>query len=130
MTGLHQMMVLTSDFATSSYGESWDSSCEKSWVSVQNHWVPVKEKKSSKLKIFGTLCNQTVYLKTDSKALYYKGLKYASVNHSHNKSHRKYTNGISCLDRLINLRVLRDACYELLCIIVGIFMCQGPRTQR
>ena len=44
MTGLHQMMVLTSDFATSSYGESWDSSCEKSWVSVQNHWVPVKKK--------------------------------------------------------------------------------------
>ena len=26
-----------SDFVTNSYGESWDSSCERSWVPVQNH---------------------------------------------------------------------------------------------
>ena len=25
------------DFVTNSYGESWDSSCERSWVPVQNH---------------------------------------------------------------------------------------------
>ena len=25
------------------YGESWDSTCEKSWVPVQNHWVPVQK---------------------------------------------------------------------------------------
>ena len=50
MTGLHQMMVLTSDFATSSYGESWDSSCEKSWVAVQNYWVPVLKKKEFEIE--------------------------------------------------------------------------------
>ena len=26
------------DFVTNSYGESWDSSCERSWVPVQNDW--------------------------------------------------------------------------------------------
>ena len=26
------------DFVSNSYGESWDSSCERSWVPVQNHW--------------------------------------------------------------------------------------------
>ena len=31
------MMVLTSDFATNSYGESWDSSGEKSWVPVKKN---------------------------------------------------------------------------------------------
>ena len=30
---------MTSDFVTNSYGESWDLSCEKSWVPVQNQWV-------------------------------------------------------------------------------------------
>ena len=54
------------DFVTNSYGESWDSSCEKSWVQV---------KKSLKLKILRPLCNQTVYQKTDSKTLYYSILK-------------------------------------------------------
>ena len=72
------------------YGESWDSSCEKSW--------------------FGLLCNQTVSLKTDSKTLYYSILKlkyslsiskhnkgekkYASLNNSHNNCHRNNMNGI------------------------------------
>ena len=68
------MMVLTSDFVTSIYGESWDSSCEKSWVPVQ------KKKKESKIENVGTLFNQTVYLKTDSKTLYYNyilKLKYS-----------------------------------------------------
>ena len=32
-----------SDFVTNSYGKSWDSSCEKSWVQVQNHWVLVQK---------------------------------------------------------------------------------------
>ena len=32
-----------SDFVTNSYGESWDSSCEKSLVPVQTQWVPVKK---------------------------------------------------------------------------------------
>ena len=34
-------LTLRSDFATNSYGESYDSSCEKSWVPVHNQWVPV-----------------------------------------------------------------------------------------
>ena len=54
---------------TNSYGESRDSSCEKSWVPVQNQWVPVQNPMSPKLKILGPLCNQTFHLKTDSKTL-------------------------------------------------------------
>ena len=61
---------VSSDFVTNSYGESWDSSCEKSWVPVQNHWVPVQ--KSFSPWVF---CKQTVNLKTDSKTLYYSLLK-------------------------------------------------------
>ena len=52
------------DFVTKSYGESWDSSCEKSWV-------PVKKKTVSPLVFY----NQVVNLKTDSKTLYYRALK-------------------------------------------------------
>ena len=35
--------LISSNFVTNSYGESWDSFCEKSWVPVQNQWVPVKK---------------------------------------------------------------------------------------
>ena len=57
-----------------SYSESWDSSCEKSWLlPAQNQWVPVKVKPSPKLitglHIYGRLCNQTVNLKTESSVL-------------------------------------------------------------
>ena len=37
-----------SDFVTNSYGESWDSSCEKSWV-------PVKKNKKNKSEIENAL---------------------------------------------------------------------------
>ena len=30
-----------------SYGESWDSTCEKLWVPVQTHWVPIKKSNES-----------------------------------------------------------------------------------
>ena len=40
---LHLIWTCT-DFVTNSYGESWDSSCEKSWVPLQNCWVSVKKK--------------------------------------------------------------------------------------
>ena len=42
----------SSELVTNRSGESWDSSCEKSWVPVQNQWVPV-QKTSSKLKLLG-----------------------------------------------------------------------------
>ena len=50
----------TSDFVTNSYGESWGSSCKKSWVLVQNHWVPVQKPMSPKLNFLGPLldCEQ------------------------------------------------------------------------
>ena len=51
---------MISDFVRNSHGESWDSSCEKSWVSVQNQWVPVKKTTRSKLKKPGSLCDQAV----------------------------------------------------------------------
>ena len=34
------------NFVTYGYGESWDSSCEKSRVPVQNQWDPVQKKES------------------------------------------------------------------------------------
>ena len=60
----------SSDFVTNSFGESWDSSCEKSWVPVRNHWVAVQKTVSPWL-----ICNHTVNLKTDSKTQYYSLLK-------------------------------------------------------
>ena len=102
-------LIFISDFVTNNYGESWDSCCEQSWVSVQNQWVPWK-KTSPKLKMLGPFYNQTVNLKTDPKTLYYsivkfkcspsnlkhnKGnKKYALLNNSHNNCHRNYTNEI------------------------------------
>ena len=46
-----------------------------------------KKKRSSKLKMLGPLCNQTVNLKTDSKTLYYSllKLKYSPSILKHNK---------------------------------------------
>ena len=48
-------MLLVSDFVSNSYGESWDSSCEKLWVPVRNQWVSGKKKRSPKLKMLGPL---------------------------------------------------------------------------
>ena len=48
---------------------------------VKNHESQLKKKKKSpKLKMLGSLCNQTVNLKTDSQTLYYiiLNLKYSS----------------------------------------------------
>ena len=82
-----------SDFVTNSYSESWDSFCEKSLVPVQCQWVPIKKKKTLKLKMLGPLCNQTVNLKTDSKTLCYSilKLKYSPSILKHNKGWKKYT---------------------------------------
>ena len=110
------------DFVRNSYDEWWDSSREKSWVPVQNHWGLVQKTTSPKLKILWPLCNQTVNRKKDSKTLYYSilklkyspsiskqnkcSMKYASLNHSHNNCQSNYTNRIflqnTCSDRLID----------------------------
>ena len=37
-------IVMNSDFVTNSYGESYDSSCENSWVPVNNQWIPLQSK--------------------------------------------------------------------------------------
>ena len=70
-------IVRSSDVVTNSCGESWDSSCEKSWVPVQNHWVPVQKTMSPKLKMLWPLCNQTDNLKMESisAALLVQGLE-------------------------------------------------------
>ena len=75
-------LLYSSDFVTNSYGESWDSSCEKSQVRVQNQRGPVKKKMSAKLKIPGPLCSQTVNLKTDSKTLYYTNGSPSILKHN------------------------------------------------
>ena len=43
----NKLLAFSSDFVTNSYGESWDSSCEKSGVLVPNQWVPVEKKTDS-----------------------------------------------------------------------------------
>ena len=48
--------------AINSYGESWDSSCEKYRIPVQKRVNESHFKKSLKLKMLGPLCNQTVNL--------------------------------------------------------------------
>ena len=67
---------------TNSYGESWDSSCEKYWVPVQKHRVPGKKKKVCDWKCVG-LCvtRQLIWLisLTDSKTLYYCSTKSKSM---------------------------------------------------
>ena len=63
-------VAVPSDFVTNSYGESLDSSCKKSWVPVQNQWVPVKKKGVVNWKCLGLICNQTVNLETDAKNPY------------------------------------------------------------
>ena len=60
------------------YGESWDSSCEKSWVPVHDQCVPVKKKQGVlnwKYLGFYSLCNQTVNMETGAKTLYHSLLK-------------------------------------------------------
>ena len=128
------------NFVTNSYGESWDSSCEKSWISVLNQWVPVKNKTSLKWKMLGHLC-KIVNLKTDSKIPYYTILKlkyspsilkhnkgekkYPWLNNSHNNFHRNYTNGP---DISTNTHVQIDRMNYFASL--GIFMRQGRRTQK
>ena len=120
---LSYIQTLSSDFVTNSYGASWDSSCEKSWVPVQNQWVPVKKKRVRNWML-GPLCDQTVNLKTDSKTLYYSALqlkyspsvlkhnkgkkKYESLNSSHNNFHRNYTNGMFL--QIQNFRSIYGSC--------------------
>ena len=45
-----QILIKLVILLQNSYGASWDSSCEKSWVTVQNQWVPVKKKKESQIE--------------------------------------------------------------------------------
>ena len=42
--------TILSDFVANSYGEFRESSCEKSLVPVQTHWVPVQENKESSIE--------------------------------------------------------------------------------
>ena len=58
---------------TNSYGESWDSSCEKYWVPVQKHQVPGKKKVCNWKCVGLCVTRQLIWLisLTDSKTLYY-----------------------------------------------------------
>ena len=45
-----KVVMTSTDFIKNGYGESWDSSCEKSWVPVHNQWLPVNKNKESKIE--------------------------------------------------------------------------------
>ena len=102
----------------------------KSWVPLQNHWLPFQKITSPTLKMLGPLCDQIVKIysfvnHTENQK------KYAWLNNRHKNSHRNHTNRI-CLqkhpqiDQLINICILRDACHELLCIF-GDFYASGTQ---
>ena len=72
------LKLFTVNFVTNSYGESWDSSCEKSWVPVHDQCVPVKKKqgvRNWKYLGFYSVCNETVNMETGAKTLYHSLLK-------------------------------------------------------
>ena len=79
-----------SDFVTKvmSYGESWDSSCEKSWVLVQNQWVPVEKTKNSKLGL--NVIRQLIWLQ--NSVLQFTELKI----HSFYRKAQQEQNNIHC----------------------------------
>ena len=48
---------------TNSYGQSWDSSCEKYWVPVQKYWVPdIKNIQVCNWKCFGLCVTRQLWL--------------------------------------------------------------------
>ena len=114
------------------YGESWGSSCEKFWVPLQNHWVPVQKTRSPNLKMLGPLCDQVD--KRYSFVKHNKVLKnYASFNNGQKNSHRNHTNRISYkkhlqIDQLIFVSY-KGRCHYV-CAFWWILMHQGCRTQR
>ena len=111
---------VTSDFVTNSYSESWDTSCEKSWVPVLNHWVPVEKEKSQNERAL-------IFIKPDSyskdrlptsllqftKILMKNIVLFLLLNNSQNDGHRNHKNRIffkkiiSSDQLLINLCILR-----------------------
>ena len=137
------------DFVANSSAESRDSSCEKSWVPVQNCCVPVQKAVSPKFKMRGPLCKQTVNLKTDSKTLYYSILKlehspftlkhnegykkYSSLNNSHNNCHSDYTNRI-IMSTITHVQIDRSlhptGCMPWIILCLWGFLCVRHRTQR
>ena len=83
-------MEACSNFVTNSYGESFDSSCEKIMSPCPEQVSPQLKSKQGvlKRKWLVPLCNQTVNLETDAKTLYYSllKLKYSpSINLKHKK---------------------------------------------
>ena len=123
-------------------GESWYSSCEKSWVPAHNQSLADKKKKESYLglcvtrqliwrpmpKLFITV-NWYIY----SPSIYLKHKKYATLNNSL----RNHTTGSSTKrssNRSIILCILqKEACLMMSWIILCLwefFMRQGHRTQR
>ena len=134
------LIVLYSDNVSNSYGKSWVSSCEKAWVPLQNHWVPVQGTMRPWVFMYPQLiwrqtqklcvtCSLRKLKFTSSMIKHNKDSKnYALLNNSHKNSHRNHTNGVLCKNifRLIN-RSLHPTCYFA---SLGILMRQGHRMKR
>jgi len=117
-----------SDFVTNSYGESSDSSCEKSWVPVK------KRTRSPKLKMLGPLCNWIVNLETDAKTLYYNLLKLKYLCIFKQQPQKSFEQDI--LPRNLQINIYRlffpsSGMHAMNYIAsLGIFMRQGRRMHR
>ena len=101
------------------------SSCEKWWVPVlgmrtNESWL---KKRSLKLKMLGSLCNQTVNLKTDSQTLYYSilKLKYSSSIKAKRNMHHQTTS-----IRTATEITWTGYCYKNTCSDWLIDRCLGP----
>ena len=132
---------VTSDFVTNCYSESWDTSCEKSWVPVLNHWVPVEKEKSQNERAL-------IFIKPDSyskdrlptsllqftKILMKNIVLFLLLNNSQNDGHRNHKNRIFFKKYLQTNYWSIFAPYGMHAMnyfaSVGIFMHQGRRTLR
>ena len=133
-------IVLYNDNVSNSYGKSWVSSCEKAWVPLQNHWVPVQGTMRPWVFMYPQLiwrqtqklcvtCSLRKLKFTSSMIKHNKDSKnYALLNNSHKNSHRNHTNRIlyKNIFRSIN-QSLHPTCYFA---SLGILMRQGHRMQR
>ena len=86
---LSMILLQINSYSKSWDYESWDSSCEKSWVlPAQNQWVPVKVKPSPKLirLAYGVyLTRQLIWRQTESSVLQNTEIKYSPSILKHNK---------------------------------------------
>ena len=147
-----QLAYVASDFDTNSYGESWDSSCENSRVPVQNQWVPFKKKGVRNWKCLGCyvhVTRQLIWRQTPKLCItVYLVLLFYTTTKAKRNMHHQTTAIIKLMQQKLHERDISTNTQILIewsifasygthamnnChyfASLGIFMCQGHRTQK